>query len=115
MKEAALNEHRGSQKQASGFNNLYTHKMLSDNTLTASSVTYTTNSGSALNSQLKSQMTKKAARADNSSIGPTSKFKSSTKVNSVGSHGNNIKHVYGFGGGGGGVLSSSNQNVQMRS
>lgn len=79
MKEAALNEPRGNQKQSSGYNNLYTHKMLSDNTLTASSVTYTTNSGGALTTQMKSQMSKKGARTDNASIGPTSKFKSSAK------------------------------------
>ena len=88
--------------------------MLNDN-VTATSVSYTTNSGSALTSQMKShqsQMTKKGARTDNSSIGPTSKFKSSTKMSNLTTHGANIKHAYGYGGG---VLASSNQNVQMRS
>ena len=115
MKEAVLNEHRGSHKQqAIGFNNLYTHKMMSDHNVTAASVTYTT-SGGGMSSQMKShqsQMSKKQARADNTSIGPTSKFKSSTKVSNLATHGASIKHAYGYGGG---VLSSSNQNVQMRS
>lgn len=86
--------------------------MLSDHTLTSSAATYTSTTGGAVTTQIKSQMSKKAARADNTSVGPTSKFKSSAKASNLSSHGNNIKAVYGIGGG---ILASSNQNVQMRS
>ena len=108
MKEAVMHEQRGAGHHKLQ-NQIYSHKMLNDHM--ASSATYTTNNSGAFASQMKSHQTaasKKAFRSDNTSIGPTSKFKSSVKTSGMGTGHANIKHVYGYGGG---VLSSSNQNV----
>ena len=99
---------------SSGSNNLYNHKVLSGDVLATSAGTYTTQSGNFM-SQMKSIQSvgsKKAARHENTSVGPSSKFKKSNQVSTLSTHqAVNIKTVYGYGGG---VLSNSNQNVSMK-
>jgi delta-aminolevulinic acid dehydratase/porphobilinogen synthase len=79
MKEVAMVDARSSHKQS-----VNTHKILSDNVL-ASSANYTTQTG-PFTSQMKSntsQQSKKAYRMENTSQGPTGKFKSSAKVTNL--------------------------------
>lgn len=112
MKEAVMMDARPNKQSG---HHIQTQKMMSDNVL-AASMTYTSaGTSGAFQSQMKSHqsnVSKKASRMDNNSIGPTSKFKSSAKVSHLTSQAVNIKHVYGYGGG---VLSNSNQSVQLKS
>lgn len=71
MSDPTRSTYKGS---SGGAGHIYNHKMLNNDNVLASSVGYTSNNSAAMTSQMKS---KKASRHENTSVGPTSKFKPS--------------------------------------
>lgn len=73
----------------------------------------TTSTGAFTTSQMKSHqiaLGKKGVRND-TSIGPSGKFKHSAKTSNLTSQAVNIKHAYGYGGG---VLTNSNHSAMSK-